>query len=126
MSKRILIIEDETNIRAMYSDILKESGYEMIEESEGKQGLDAVINGDWDLLLLDIMLPRLDGIELLKRMKQDPMTKDKPVLILTNLDDNRVRDTCLSLGVKEFLVKANVTPNEVVLAVKKYVFVDES
>jgi len=126
MSKRILIIEDETNIRAMYSDILKESGYEVLEEGEGKEGLDAVMNETWDLLLLDIMLPRLDGIELLKRVKQDARAKDKPIIILTNLDDNRVRDTCLSLGVREFMVKANVTPSEVVLAVKKYVFIDES
>ena len=126
MSKRILIIEDETNIRAMYSDILKEAGYEVIEEAEGKQGLDSVMNGAWDLLLLDIMLPRLDGIELLKRVKQDTRTRDKPIIILTNLDDNRVRDTCLNLGVNEFMVKANVTPSEVVLAIKKYVFIDES
>lgn len=126
MGKRILIIEDETNIRAMYADILRESGYDVLEEGEGKKGLDTVVNGDWDLLLLDIMLPKLDGIELLKNIQKDPRTKDKPILILTNLDDNRVRDTCMDLGVKEFLVKANVIPSEIVLTVKKYVFLDES
>lgn len=126
MGKRILIIEDETNIRAMYADVLKEAGYEVLEEEEGKQGLDQVMNGDWDLLLLDIMLPKLDGIELLKRMQQDPRTKEKPILVLTNLGDNRIRDTCLGLGVKEFMVKANVIPSDVVLSVKKYVFNDES
>lgn len=126
MSKRILIIEDETNIRAMYADVLREAGYEVLEEAEGKQGLENVMSGEWDLLLLDIMLPKLDGIELLKRMQQDPRTKEKPVVVLTNLDDNRIRDTCLGLGVKEFLVKANVIPKDVVLSVKKYVFNDES
>ena len=126
MGKRILLIEDETNIRAMYADVLKESGYEVLEAAEGKQGLNEVMNGDWDLLLLDIMLPKLDGIELLKRMQLDPRVKEKPVLVLTNLDDNRIRDTCLDLGVKEFLVKANVIPSEIVLSVKKYVFNDES
>ena len=75
MSKRILIIEDETNIRAMYAAILKESGYEVLEEAEGKEGLDAVMNDSWDLLLLDIMLPRLDGIEVLKRIKQDSLNR---------------------------------------------------
>ena len=125
MNKRILIIEDETNIRAMYATMLKEEGYEVLEEEEGKKGLDALINSEWDLLLLDIMLPRLDGIELLKRLQQDQRTKDRPVVVLTNLDDNRVRDTCLNLGVKEFMVKANVTPNDVILAVKKYAFIDE-
>jgi len=126
MGKRILIIEDETNIRAMYADVLRESGYDVLEAAEGKAGLNEVINGDWDLLLLDIMLPKLDGIELLKRMQLDPRTKEKPVIVLTNLDDNRIRDTCLDLGVKEFLVKANVIPSEIVLSVKKYVFINES
>jgi len=126
MSKRVLIIEDETNIRAMYADVLREAGYEVLEEAEGKHGLDQTINGDWDLLLLDIMLPKLDGIELLKRIQLDSRTKEKPVIVLTNLDDNRIRDTCLGLGVKEFLVKSNVIPSEIVLTVKKYVFNDES
>ena len=126
MGKRILIIEDETNIRAMYADVLKESGYDVLEAAEGKAGLNEVINGDWDLLLLDIMLPKLDGIELLKRMQLDSRTKEKPVIVLTNLDDNRIRDTCLDVGVKEFLVKSNVIPSEIVLSVKKYAFIDES
>jgi len=125
MGKRILLIEDETNIRAMYADILRESGYDVLEAAEGKAGLNEVMNGDWDLLLLDIMLPKLDGIELLKRMQLDPRTKEKPVIVLTNLDDNRIRDTCLDLGVNEFLVKANVIPSEIVLSVKKYVFINE-
>jgi len=110
----------------MYADVLKEAGYEVLEEAEGKHGLENAMNGDWDLLLLDIMLPKLDGIELLKRLQLDPRTKSKPVLVLTNLDDNRIRDTCLGLGVKEFLVKANVIPSEIVLTVKKYVFAEES
>ena len=110
----------------MYADVLKEAGYEVLEESEGKHGLENAMNGDWDLLLLDIMLPKLDGIELLKRLQLDPRTKEKPVIVLTNLDDNRIRDTCLGLGVKEFLVKANVIPSEIVLTVKKYVFAEES
>jgi len=125
MKKRILIIEDETNIRVMYASILREAGYEVLEEAEGKEGLDSLINSEWDLLLLDIMLPRLDGIELLKRVQQDQRTKDRPIIVLTNLDDNRVRDTCLNLGVEEFMVKANVTPNDVVLAVKKYAFIED-
>jgi len=126
MAKRILIIEDETNIRAMYADVLKEAGYDVLEEAEGKQGLDIVMNSTWDLLLLDIMLPRLDGIELLKRMQLDPRTKSKPVIVLTNLGDDRIRDTCLNMGVKEFLVKANTIPSDIVLTVKKYVFINEA
>ena len=124
MGKRVLLVEDETNIRVMYADILRDSGYEVIEEGDGKGGLDSIMNGEWDLLLLDIMLPKLDGIEVLTRMKQDPRTKDKPVVILTNLEDERIRETCLGLGVKEFLVKSSLTPGDVVITAKKYVFND--
>jgi DNA-binding response OmpR family regulator len=122
MANRILIVEDETNIRTMYADILREEGYEVIEQGDGKGGLEAVMAGDWDLLLLDIMLPKLDGIELLKRMKDHPATKDKPIVVLTNLEDNRIKETCFNLGVKEFVVKSNIIPSEIVLSVKKYVF----
>jgi DNA-binding response OmpR family regulator len=122
MANRILLVEDETNIRTMYADILREEGYEVIEEGDGKGGLENVMGGDWDLLLLDIMLPKLDGIELLKRMKDNPGTKDKPIIVLTNLEDNRIKETCFSLGVKEFIVKSNIIPSEIVMSVKKYVF----
>lgn len=122
MANRILIVEDETNIRTMYADILREEGYEVIEQGDGKGGLETVMAGDWDLLLLDIMLPKLDGIELLKRMKDNPSTKDKPIIVLTNLEDNRIKETCFNLGVKEFIVKSNIIPSEIVLSVKKYVF----
>ncbi len=125
MSKKILLIEDETNIRTMYADILTEEGYEVIQVGDGKQGYEVVMNSDWDVLLLDIMLPRLDGIELLKRMRVSPAKKDKPIIILTNLEDSRIRETCLNLGIKDFLVKSNITPDDVVLAVKKYVFNNE-
>ncbi len=122
MAKRILIVEDEKNIRVMYADILREEGYEVMEEGDGKEGLNQVLNGEWDLLLLDIMLPKLDGIELLKRMKIDPKTKDKPIVVLTNLEDNRIKETCFTLGVKEFIVKSNIIPSDIVLSVKKYIF----
>lgn len=122
MAKRILLVEDETNIRTMYADILREDGYDVIEQGDGKGGLDAVLSGEWDLLLLDIMLPKLDGIELLKRMQNKPETKEKPIIILTNLEDNRIKETCFDLGVKEFIVKSNIIPSEIVMSVKKYVF----
>lgn len=124
MSKKVLLIEDETSIRTMYADVLQDEGYEVIQIGDGKEGYDAVLNREWDVLLLDIMLPRLDGIELLKQMRKDPATKDKPIIILTNLEDSRIKETCFNLGIKDFLVKSNIMPNDVVLAVKKYVFND--
>lgn len=124
MGKKIILVEDETNIRSMYSTVLQEDGYEVVEISEGKRALEELESSDWDLLLLDIMLPKLDGIELLKRLKSNPATKDKPVLILTNLKDDSIKDEALKLGANEFLVKSGLVPGDIVLAVKKYVFTE--
>ena len=124
MAKKILLIEDETNIRSMYAEMLRDAGYEVHEVVEGAQGLEVAKTELWDLLLLDIMLPSMDGVELLRAIKSDPNTKDRPVVIVTNLGDDDIRSTCAQLGAKEFLVKAEVTPADVVLTVKKYVFND--
>lgn len=124
MAKKILLVEDEANIRAMYADTLKEGGYEVIQESDGMKGWEKVLEGEWDLLLLDIMLPKLDGVELLRKMHHHKETKEKPIVILTNLQDDRIKETCMSLGAKEFLVKSDIVPGDVVLAVKKYVFTE--
>ncbi len=118
--KTVLLIEDETNIRAMYSEILKEDGFEVVEASEGEQGISLVENSNWDILLLDIMLPKLDGVELLKKLQINPRFKDKPVLVISNLDDAEVKKMCLDLGVKEFIIKSNAVPRDIVLAVKRY------
>ena len=122
MPKIVILIEDETNIRSMYAEILKDEGYDVVEISEGKEGLDVLKEGKWDLLLLDIMLPKLDGVELLKKLNEIKDIKDRPVLILTNLQDEEIRNACLELGVREYLVKSNIVPSDVVLNVKKYVF----
>lgn len=124
MAKKIILIEDETNIRSMYADVLVEEGYEVTPIAEGKAGLEALKTTSWDLLLLDIMLPKIDGVELLKNLKSNPATKEKPVLILTNLQDPTIKQQCMKLGASEFLVKSDMVPGDLVLKVKKYVFGD--
>ena len=120
--KKILLIEDETNIRALYAEILREDGYEVTEVAGGMDGLKIAQEKDWDLLLLDIMLPTLDGIKLLRKIKSQPALNIKPVVVVSNLGDENVKKTCMELGVKEFLVKAEVKPDDILLTVKKYVF----
>ena len=68
------------------------------------------------------MLPKLDGVEILKKIQDMVKEKDKPIVILTNLEDEQIRETCLKLGAKEYLVKSDIVPSDVVLSVKKYVF----
>ncbi len=122
MSNKILLVEDEANIRIMYAEILTEEGFEVIQVGDGLEAYRLALGSEWDVLLLDIMLPKLDGIELLKKLRKDEKLKNKPVVVLTNLGEDRVRNTCKALGVEDFLVKSNITPKDVILAVKKYAF----
>ncbi|MFC1621788.1 response regulator transcription factor [Patescibacteria group bacterium] len=119
--KKILLIEDETNIRAMYAEVLREDKFEVIEVAEGMSGWRVAQEKDWDLLLLDIMLPTMDGIELLRKIKGREDLKLKPVVVVSNLGDENVKKTCMELGAKDFLVKSDIKPEDVLLTVKKYV-----
>ncbi|OGC46115.1 hypothetical protein A2V49_03480 [candidate division WWE3 bacterium RBG_19FT_COMBO_34_6] len=126
MARKVLIIEDEKSIRTMYADILIEEKFEVIEAGDGMRGLSLATEGEWDILLLDIMLPKLDGVELLKQLKNDPKTKDKPVIMLTNLADENIKLTCQKLGAKDFLVKSNINLSDIVSVVNTYVPADKS
>jgi len=120
--KKILLIEDETNIRSLYAEVLREGGYEVVEISEGMHGLEVAKKDSWDLLLLDIMLPSLDGVEILRRIKADANLSSRPIIIVSNLESEDIKTTCAELGAKEFLVKANIMPKDILLAVKRHVF----
>lgn len=121
MPKIVILIEDEANIRSVYSEMLKTEGFEVVEISDGDEGLDTLKTDSWDLLLLDLMLPKKDGVELLKDIQNDPKAKNRPVLVVTNLNNEDLKNTCMQLGAKEYLVKSDITPGDLVTNVKKYV-----
>lgn len=116
--KKVLLIEDETDIRSLYAEYLRDNGYEVIEAKDGIIGLEKALNEAWDVLLLDIMLPGQDGIELLRKIKVNPQLKDKPVIALTNLNIESVIDQVFDQGADGFLVKSEVTPDKIVAEVE--------
>ncbi|MBP7927744.1 response regulator [Patescibacteria group bacterium] len=118
--KKILLIEDEASIRSLYAQVLREQGFEVAEAAEGSQGRELIFNGPWDLLLLDIMLPQVDGVELLRQIKMNEGLKNKPVLIISNLEEETVQRECRSLGISEFLIKSSLLPQDIINFVKKY------
>lgn len=83
MPKKILIIEDNANTRTTLADILIENGYNVAEAADGKEGMEKVKEENPDLILLDIVIPKIDGYEFLKTIKSDELTKDIPVIIVT-------------------------------------------
>ena len=116
---KILLVEDDTFLSGMYVSKLDMEGFETILASEGKQGLKLVKEEEPDLVLLDIILPKMDGFEILKEIKKDKKTKDIPVILLTNLGQKKDVDKAFELGAVDYLIKAHFMPSEVVDKIKK-------
>src|SRR3989338_5337689 len=104
---KILIVEDEEILLAALSEELQQQGFEVIGAKDGIEGVEKSLSMTPDLILLDLVMPRLDGIGALKQMKANEQTKDIPVVILTNLSDYDKISDALSLGAMDYLVKAN-------------------
>jgi DNA-binding response OmpR family regulator len=117
--KRILFIEDESALQKTLGDILREEGYEMISALDGETGLRLAKEKKPELILLDLILPKISGLEVLKKLKEEKETKDIPVIVLTNLEDIKDVDKAIELGAKTYLVKAQYSLEEVVQKIKK-------
>ncbi|MBI2624763.1 MAG: response regulator [Candidatus Nealsonbacteria bacterium] len=117
--KKILFIEDEPALQKTMGDFLKDGGYEIIGALDGESGLEMAESQKPDLVILDLVLPRMDGFEVLKSLKAKEETKDIPVIVLTNLERLEDISKVLALGATTYLVKANYTLEEVADKIKK-------
>ncbi len=111
---KVLLIEDEKDIRSVYAEYLRDSGYEVLEAPDGVIGLKKALEEAWDVMLLDIMLPGEDGLQLLKKLKVTETVKDRPVIALTNLNIDSVINEMFDYGADGFLVKSEITPDKIV------------
>ncbi|OHA62542.1 MAG: hypothetical protein A3E07_00310 [Candidatus Wildermuthbacteria bacterium RIFCSPHIGHO2_12_FULL_45_9] len=112
--KKILIIEDDKFLRELIVQKLGKEGYEIVEAAEGEDGLKKLRESNPDLVLLDLILPGIDGFEVLKQAKADTQTASTPVIILSNLGQKDDVDKGLELGAIDYLIKAHFTPGEIV------------
>ena len=104
---KILVVEDEEILLTALKEELGTGGYEVEGAGDGVEGFDKVKSFKPDLVLLDLVMPKMDGMETLQKLKADPETRDVPVVILTNLSDYERISEALSLGAMDYLVKAN-------------------
>src|SRR3990167_7710308 len=104
---KILVVEDEEILLTALKEELTQGGYEVEGAVDGVEGLEKVKSFQPDLVLLDLLMPKMDGMEVLQKLKGDNKTKDVPVVILTNLSDYEKISEALSLGAMDYLVKAN-------------------
>ncbi len=118
MQEHILIVEDDKFLRELISRKLLNEGFKIDEAIDGEEALRKIEEAKPDLVLLDLILPGLDGFEVLERIKDNPSTNIVPVLILSNLGQRDEIERGLKLGAVDFLVKAHFTPEEIVDKIK--------
>jgi CheY-like chemotaxis protein len=118
--KKILIVEDDFFIREVYDLHARREQYLTILAGDGEEGLIKIRNENPDFVLLDLMLPKIDGFTVLKTVKSDPFLSNTPILILTNLENNVIEEQARALGAVDYLFKIHTTPVNVIKVVKDY------
>jgi two-component system alkaline phosphatase synthesis response regulator PhoP len=117
--KRILIIEDEKILSEMYRFKLNKEGFEVLSAIEVDEGIELAKKNKPDLVVLDMLLPKESGINYLIKVKLIEDLKDIPVLVLSNFDDNETRAQAFNNGAKDYLIKSNHDPKEIVDKIKE-------
>jgi len=115
----ILLVEDDEFLAELYATKLNLEGYEVLIASDGEKGLKMATDKLPELILLDIILPKMDGFEVLKEMKSKKKTTKIPVILLTNLSQKDEVKKGLELGADDYLIKAHFMPSEVISKIKK-------
>ena len=110
--KCILIVEDEKDILNLYKEFLENAGFDVDTASNGEEGLNKIKDGNADVVLLDIMMPKLDGVGLLQTLK-DQKRKMPKVIMMTNLSHDETLKEAEALGARESIIKSEITPDKV-------------
>ena len=118
--KKILIIEDEKMLGEMYRDKFIQEGFDAVLAETAEQGVEATCKEKPDLILLDILLPRTNGIGFMEWFKKEKELSSIPVIAFSNYDDPEAKKEAAALGIKDYLIKTNYTPQEIVDKVKSY------
>lgn len=113
MATKVLIIEDDQLIQRMYEKIFTFEKFEVELASNGEEGLDKARSVSPTIILLDVMMPKMNGIEVLEKLKQDPATRAIPVIMLSNLAGENDVETALSKGAVKYIIKSEYEPKQI-------------
>ncbi len=119
MALKILVVEDDKFLRELITQKLSREGYDVKEAVDGEEGVIKTKEEKPDIILLDLILPGIDGFEVLAKIKEDPEVENIPVVILSNLGQRDDVERGLKLGAVDFLIKAHFTPGEIIEKVEK-------
>lgn len=121
LGKRILFIEDEAVFVEMFGRRLRDEGYEVVTKPEGLSGLNEALNGDFDMIISDVMMPGMDGLEIISRLKEIEKKKYTPIFVLSaSLEDDHLKDLVASGLVNKTFLKTYITPSELAYAVNDF------
>ncbi|MFH1643286.1 MAG: response regulator [Patescibacteria group bacterium] len=118
MPQKILVVEDDKFLRELITQKISNEGFDVVGAVDGEDGIKKIKEEKPDLVLLDLILPGIDGFEVLSQMKADPTVKSIPVIILSNLGQREDVERGIELGAKDYLIKAHFTPVEIIEKVK--------
>jgi two-component system, OmpR family, phosphate regulon response regulator PhoB len=113
MAKKILIIEDDKFLRKIIKRKFSGEGFDVIEAVDGERGITLAKNDQPDIIILDLVLPEINGFEVLQTLKQTPETSEIPVIILSNLGEEENVKKGLAAGAADYLIKSNLDPSDI-------------
>jgi two-component system alkaline phosphatase synthesis response regulator PhoP len=122
--KKVLIVEDDLTLQKTLMEFLKMENFEVIAASDGEEGLEQAKKFNPELILLDIILPKKDGYEVVKELKDSQQTENIPIILLTNLESLNDVEKALKLGVKNYLVKSDYKMDEIAKKIREILKVE--
>lgn len=119
--KKILIVEDDVFLREMYVHTFEKEGFKIVSANDGEEGIEVAEQGQFDLILLDIMMPKKSGLEVLQSLRK-PSSKvvKTPIMLLTNLGQESVIREAFNMGADGYILKSDMLPREVVARVTEF------
>lgn len=119
--KKVLVVDDDQYIRDIYREVLEGEKYQVETAVDGQEGLLKAQEGGYDLILLDAMMPKVDGLGVLKGLKENPpKVENKAIILLTNLAHDKVIDEAMENGAKSYLIKSEMNPDQFLQNIKKF------
>lgn len=119
--KKILIVEDDQFLREFYEELLAAQGFEVDSAADGEIAETKISAGGYDLVLLDIMLPKKDGLQILRDIKvSPPQVSNGPIVVLTNLGQDAIIKSCFDMGASGYMIKSALDPNQVLNEINNY------
>ena len=118
---KVLVVEDDKFLRTLISKKLASEGYEVVEAIDGEEGLKKFQEEAPGLVLLDLILPGMNGFDVLTAVRQDPGLRNTPIIVLSNLGQKDDIEKAQALGAKDYLIKAHFTPQEIVEKINKII-----